>query len=57
MAWTILFRWLADKLGGVKTFALLLFYSAVLRGVLLLHPPFAATMVLVRLIGVYGAVR
>ena len=55
IAGTVLFGWVADRLGGALTLAILVFDAALLWTLLLLHPPFAATAVIVGLIGVHGA--
>ena len=55
MGGTVLFGWIADKLGGVRALALLVFDAALLWALLLLHMPFAATVVVVGLIGLHGA--
>jgi MFS family permease len=55
MAGTVAFGWVADRLGGARAFALLAFDSALLLVLLLLHPPFPFTAVLIALIGLHGA--
>jgi MFS family permease len=55
IAGTVLFGWVADRLGGALALAILVFDAALLWALLLLHPPFAATAVIVGLIGVHGA--
>jgi MFS family permease len=52
---TVLFGWVADRLGGKRALAILLIDAALLWLLLLLHPPFAPTAVIVGLIGVHGA--
>ena len=52
---TVLFGWIADKLGGALALALVVFDAALLWLLLLLHPPFAALIVVVGLIGLHGA--
>jgi sugar phosphate permease len=52
---TLFFGWVADRLGGTRALAILLVDAALLWVLLLLHPPFAATAVIVGLIGVHGA--
>lgn len=52
---SILFGWVADKLGGARSLALIAFNCALLWVVLLMHPPFAVTAVVVGLIGMHGA--
>ena len=55
IAGTIAFGWVADRLGGARTLALIVFDAALLWALLLLHPPFAATALIVGLIGLHGA--
>jgi cyanate permease len=55
MGGTVLFGWVADRLGGVRALALLVFDAALLWALLLLHLPFAATLVVIGLIGLHGA--
>jgi MFS family permease len=55
IAGTILFGWVADRIGGAIALAIIVFDAAVLWMLLLLHPPFAALAVLVALIGLHGA--
>ena len=52
---TILFGWVADRLGGAWALAILTFDAAILWLLLLLHPPFAVAAVVIGLIGVHGA--
>lgn len=52
---SVLFGFVADKLGGGRSLALIGFDCAVLWAILLLHPPFAVTAVVVGLIGMHGA--
>lgn len=52
---TILFGWIADRIGGVMALALIVLDGAILWSLLLLHPPFAVTALLVGLIGLHGA--
>ncbi|MBO9725289.1 MAG: MFS transporter [Novosphingobium sp.] len=51
---SVLFGWIADRLGGGRSLALIGFDCALLWAVLLLHPPFAVTAVVVALIGMHG---
>jgi hypothetical protein len=51
---SVLFGWVADKLGGARTLALIGFDCAVLWLLLLLQPPFAATALIIGLIGLHG---
>ncbi|HEX7874373.1 MAG TPA: MFS transporter [Sphingobium sp.] len=55
IAGTILFGWIADRLGGATALAIVLFDGAVLWSLLLLHPPFPLLAVLIGLIGLHGA--
>lgn len=55
MAGSIIFGWIADKLGGARGLALLAFNSAVLFALLLLDLPFAALAVVIGLFGLHGA--
>jgi MFS family permease len=52
---TLLFGWVADRMGGARALALLVFDAALLWFLLLLRLPFPATLVLVGLIGLHGA--
>ena len=52
---TVLFGWIADRLGGALALAILVFDAAVLWTLLLLQPAFPAAVVIVGLIGVHGA--
>ncbi len=54
IAGSVMFGWIADKLGGGRSLALIGFDCALLWLVLLLHPPFAMTAVVVALIGMHG---
>lgn len=55
IAGTIVFGWITDRLGGALTLAILVFDSAVLWLLLLLHLPFPAIVVIIGLIGLHGA--
>jgi sugar phosphate permease len=55
IAGSVLFGWVADKLGGGRTLALVCFDCAILWGVLLTEPPFAVVAIAVGLIGMHGA--
>ncbi len=55
LAGTIVFGWLADRLGGALAMAVLVFDCAILWSALLLHPPFAATVALIILFGVHSS--
>jgi MFS family permease len=55
IAGTIIFGWVADRIGGVTALAIIVFDSAVLWMLLLLQPPFAVMAILVGLIGLHGA--
>ncbi len=52
---TILFGWVADRLGGALALAIVVFDAALLWTLLLFQPSFAAAVVIVGLIGVHGA--
>lgn len=52
---SVLFGWIVDRLGGARTLALMAFNCALLWLLLLLEPPFAATALIVGLIGMHGA--
>ncbi len=52
---SVLFGWLADRLGGARTLALVAFDCVVLWALLLLQLPFAAVAIVVGLIGMHGA--
>jgi MFS family permease len=55
IAGTVVFGWVADRLGGARTMALLAFNAAVIWVLLLLDVPFAAKAVLIALYGLHGA--
>ncbi|MGE4304469.1 MAG: MFS transporter [Novosphingobium sp.] len=55
IAGSVLFGWVADKLGGGRSLALIGFNCAILWLVLLQHPPFVVTTIIVGLIGMHGA--
>lgn len=55
MAGSILFGWLADKLGGFKGLALLAFDFAVLMALLLLKLPYPVLVGVIALLGLHGA--
>lgn len=55
MAGSIIFGWVADRLGGARGLALLAFNMAVLFALLLLDLPFAALAVVIGLFGLHGA--
>ena len=55
MAGTVVFGWIADRLGGARTFALLAFDTALLWLLLLLRLPFPLAVALIALIGIHGA--
>jgi MFS family permease len=52
---SVLFGWIADKIGGSRALALVGFDCAVLWGILLIEPPFPVVAVAVGLIGLHGA--
>jgi len=51
----ILFGIISDRLGGIKTLALIAFDQVILWSLMLLHLPYPALLVLIGLIGVHGA--
>jgi cyanate permease len=55
MAGSILFGWVADRIGGARGMALIAFNSAVLLGLLLVDLPYAALVVVFALLGLNGA--
>lgn len=55
MGGSILFGWVADRIGGSRGLALLAFNMAVLFALLLLDLPFAALVVVIGLLGLHGA--
>jgi MFS family permease len=55
MAGSIVFGWVADRLGGARGLALLVFDMAVLFALLLLDLPFPALAVVIGLLGLHGA--
>jgi len=55
LAGTVVFGWLADRLGGALAMAVLVFDCAILWSALLLHPPFVATVALIILFGVHSS--
>jgi cyanate permease len=55
MAGSILFGWLADRIGGARGMALLAFNSAVLLALLLLDLPYPALAAVIGLLGLHGA--
>lgn len=55
IAGSILFGWVADKLGGGRSLALIGVNCAILWSILLLHPSFAVTALIFGLIGMHGA--
>ena len=55
IAGSVLFGWVADKLGGGRSLALIGFNCAILWLVLLQHPPSVVTTIIVGLIGMHGA--
>lgn len=52
---SVLFGWVADRIGGARTLTLIAFDCAALWLLLLLQPSFAATAVIVGLLGMHGA--
>jgi MFS family permease len=55
MIGAVAYGWLADRLGGAATMALMCFISAILWCLMLLQPPFPILLPLVGLIGFNGA--
>jgi MFS family permease len=55
MAGSVLFGWVADRIGGARGLALLAFNFAVLMGLLLLDLPFPVLAVVIGLLGLHGA--
>jgi len=55
MAGSIIFGWVADRIGGARGVALIAFNSAVLFGLLQLNLPYAALLVVIGLCGLHGA--
>lgn len=55
MVGSILFGWLADRLGGFRGLALLAFDFALLMILLVLELPYAALVVVIALLGLHGA--
>jgi MFS family permease len=54
VAGTILFGWLADRLGSARTLAVLLLDGTILWLLLPLHPPFILTAIIIGLIGAHS---
>jgi MFS family permease len=52
---SIFFGWVADKIGGSRTLALVGFDCAILWGVLLMQPPFPVVALAIGLIGMHGS--
>jgi MFS family permease len=52
---TVIFGWIADRLGGVLTLALIAFDGAVLWALLMLHPSFPVLAAIIGVIGMHGA--
>jgi cyanate permease len=55
MAGSILFGWIADRIGGARGMALIAFDSAVLLFLLQFEMPYAALAVVIGLLGMHGA--
>jgi MFS family permease len=55
IAGPFLFGWVADRLGGAMALAVVALDAALLWALLILHPTFAGTAVIVALIGLHGA--
>lgn len=55
MVGSIFFGWVADRIGGARGLALVVFDMAVLFGLLLLDLPFPGLVVVIALLGMHGA--
>jgi cyanate permease len=55
IAGSLIFGWIADRLGGASTLVLLCVNSAILWAILLLRPPFAVLLPLAALLGAHAA--
>lgn len=55
MAGSVIFGWVADRLGGAVTLVVLCINSAIVWAIMLLHPPFAIIVLLAALMGFHGA--
>lgn len=55
LAGTILCGFVADRLGGARTLAILIFDSTILWALLLLHPSFPATLAIIAIFGLHSA--
>lgn len=55
IAGSVLFGWIADRIGGGRALALIGFDCAVLWAILLQHPPFWLAALVIGLIGMHGA--
>jgi MFS family permease len=55
MAGSVIFGWVADRIGGAVTLVILCVNSAILWAIVLLHPPFAVLALLAALMGLHGA--
>lgn len=55
IAGSVLFGWVADRLGGARALALIAFDCTILWLLLLVQPPFAVTALIVGMIGMHGA--
>jgi len=55
IAGTIIFGWITDRLGGALALTIVAFDAAILWMLLLVHPSFIVTAVVVGLIGAHGA--
>jgi MFS family permease len=55
MAGSIFFGWVADRIGGARGLALVVFDMAVLFGLLLLDLPFPGLVLVIALLGMHGA--
>jgi MFS family permease len=55
MAGSVIFGWVADRLGGALTLVILCVDSAILWALMLLHPDFAIIALLAALMGLHGS--
>jgi len=55
MAGSVVFGWVADRVGGAATLAILCLNGAILWAATLLHPPFALLVAIAALLGLHGA--
>ncbi|TAK99483.1 MAG: MFS transporter [Rhodospirillaceae bacterium] len=55
MAGSVIFGWVADRIGGALTLTMLAANGAILWAIMLLQPPYAALLVVVALLGLNGS--